>query len=50
MQEIVFKKQFSVVFDAVKTGTVHYLEEKIQPIKKVVTEKIQKKNLLKFEF
>ena len=43
MQQFLFKREFSVLFDAVKTENVHYLEEKIQPIKKIVTEKIQKK-------
>ena len=34
MQQIVFKREFSVLFDAVKTKNVQYLEEKIQLIKK----------------
>ena len=33
MQQTVFKREFSVVFDAVKAKNVQYLEEKIQPIK-----------------
>ena len=43
MQQIVFKR------DAVKTVNVQCLEEKVQPIKKIVIEKIQK-IALKFKF
>ena len=50
MQQIVLKREFSVLFDAVKTENVQYSEEKIQSIKKNVTEKIQKKDRLIFEF
>ena len=42
MQQIVIKKEFSILVDAIKTKNVQYLEEKIQPIKKTVIEKIQK--------
>ena len=35
MQQIVLKREFFVQFDAVKNENVLYLEEKIQPIKKV---------------
>ena len=45
MQQIVFKRKFSVLFDAVKTENVQHLEEKIQPFKNIVIEKIQKKLL-----
>ena len=45
MQQIVFKRKFSVLLDAVKTENVQHLEEKIQPIKNIVIEKIQKKLL-----
>ena len=45
MQQIVFKRKFSVLFDAVKTENVQYLEEKMQPIKKTIIEKINKKLL-----
>ena len=45
MQQIVFKREFSILFDAVKTEKVQYLEEKIRPIKKIVTQKIQKKKI-----
>ena len=34
MQQIVFKGEFSVLIDAVKTKNMQYLEEKIQPAKK----------------
>ena len=43
MQQIAFKREFFVLFAAVKTENVQYLKEKIQPIKKIVIEKIQKK-------
>ena len=39
MQQIVFKKEFSVLFDAVKTENLQYLEKKIQPIKKIAIKK-----------
>ena len=45
MQQIVFKREFFVIFDAFKTENEQYLEEKIQPIKKIVIQKIQKKSL-----
>ena len=48
MQQIVFEREFFAVFDASKTENVH--REKAQPIKKIVIEKVQKRNLLKFEF
>ena len=41
MQQIVIKIEFSVLYDAVKTENVQYLEKKIQSIKKIVIEKIQ---------
>ena len=48
MQQIEFKKEFTVLFDTVKTENVQYLEKKkMQPIEKIV---IEKKNCLKFEF
>ena len=50
MQQIVIKREFSILLDAVKTENVQYLEEKILPIKKIVIEKILKKNRLTFEF
>ena len=43
MHHIVFEREFSDLFDAVKTQNVQYLEEKVQLIKKLVFEKIQKK-------
>ena len=43
MQQITFKTKFSVLLDAVKTETMQQLEEKIQPIKYIVIEKIRKK-------
>ena len=42
-QKIAFKREFSVLFDAVKAVNEQYLEEKIQPVRKVVAEKIQNK-------
>ena len=39
MQQIVFKRNFSVLFDTVKTENVQYLAEKVQPIKKIVIKK-----------
>ena len=46
MQQILFKRQFFVLLDVVKTETVHYLEGKMQPVKKIA---IEKKNHLTFE-
>ena len=42
MQKIVFKREFSVLFDAVKIKNIQYVEEKIQPIKKIVIKKLIK--------
>ena len=39
MQQVVFKREFPVLFDAVKTENLQYLEQKIQAIKKNVVEK-----------
>ena len=39
MQQIVFKREFAVLFDAVKNENVQFLEE--LPIKKIVIEKIR---------
>ena len=39
MQQIVFKRKFSVLLDAVKTENVQYLKEKIQSNKKIIIEK-----------
>ena len=50
MQQIVLKRKFFGLFDAVKIENVQYLEEKVQPIKKIVIKIIQKKNRSKFEF
>ena len=50
MQKNVFKREFSVLFDVVKTENLQYLEEKVRPIKKIVISQIQKKNRLKLEF
>ena len=47
MQQIVVKREFSVLFDRIKTKIVQYLERKIQPIKKIFIKKEKKKNLLK---
>ena len=43
MQQIEFKREFYVLSDTVKTEYVKYFEEYIQPIKKIVIEKILKK-------
>ena len=45
MQQTVLKRELSVLFDAVKTENVQYLEEKIQHIKNIVIEKIQIKQM-----
>ena len=47
MQQIVFKRKFFRSIRCSQNENVQYLEEKIQPIKKIVTEKIQKKKSLK---
>ena len=47
MQQISFKREFSILFDTVKTETVQYIEEKVHPIKKIVVEKFYKKKSLK---
>ena len=44
MQQNVFKRDFFVLFDAVKTENVQCFEEKIQPIEKIVIEKNPEKN------
>ena len=49
MQQFVLKRKLSVLFDAVKSKNVHYLEEKIQPIEKIVTKKSEGKKCLNFE-
>ena len=36
MQQIVLKREFFVLFSAVKTENVQYLEEKVEPIEKIV--------------
>ena len=43
MQQIVFKRNFFVLFDAVKTENMQYIEEKMQPIKNVLSKKSRKK-------
>ena len=51
VQQIVFKRKFFVLTDAVKTENVQYLKEKIQPVKKdCYRKKKERKNLLKVEF
>ena len=49
MQQTVFKRKSSILFCAIKTENVQYLEEKILSIKKIVIKKSRKK-CLKFEF
>ena len=39
MQQIVFKREFSVLFEAIKTENVQYLEGEIQHIKMFVIDK-----------
>ena len=43
MQRIVFKREYSILFDAVKTKNVQYLEEKIQSVKEDCYQTIQEK-------
>ena len=54
MQLITFKRPFSVIFNAVKTQNVEYLDEKAQPIKKILIDlphhHHHQKNRLKFHF
>ena len=50
MQQIVFKRGFSILFETVKTENVQHLEKKIQPIKNIVIEKIQKKIVSNLNF
>ena len=50
MQQIIFKRKIFRSIDVVKTGNAQCLEEKKQPIQKIIIEKIQEKNDLKFEF
>ena len=40
MQQTVFKREFSILFDAIQTENVQNLEEKIQPIKMIIIKKI----------
>ena len=46
MQQIAFKREFSILFAAVKIENVQYKDEKIQLIEKIVIEK----NPLEFNF
>ena len=50
MQEIVFKREFSVLLDSVKTKNGQHFEVKIEPIKNIVIKKMPKKYRLKIEF
>ena len=50
MRQILFKREFTVLFNAVKAENVHYLKGKILLIKKIFIEKKKKKPRLKFEF
>ena len=49
MQQIVFRREFSFLFDAVKIKkkNVQHLEGKIQPIRKIVIKKNPEKKSLK---
>ena len=50
MQKIVFKREFFILFETVKTENVQYLEEKIQPIKIIVIKKNPEKIALNLNF
>ena len=43
MQQIVLKREFSVLFNTAKIENVQYLEGKIQPIKKMSLKKLKRK-------
>ena len=43
MQQIIFKREFSVSLDAVKTKNVYHIKEKMQFIKNIVNKKTEKK-------
>ena len=45
MQQIVFKKEFSILLNAVKTENLQYLEEKMQSIKNIVRKKKSRKKI-----
>ena len=45
MQQVVFKREFSVLFDTIKTENVQCLEEKIQYIKYCYKKNPGKKSL-----
>ena len=36
MQQFVFKREIFILFDAIKVEIMQFLEEKVQPIKKIV--------------
>ena len=42
MQQLLLKRKFFVLLDAVQTKNVHYIEEKTHTIKKIIIKKIQK--------
>ena len=46
MQEIVFKRYFPLLFDAVKTENLKHLEKKMHSIKKIVIEKNPEKKIV----
>ena len=46
MQQIAFKRKFSVLFDAVKTENVPHLEEKIRLIKKNIGSSLNYRNTI----
>ena len=50
MQQTVFKRKFFILLDAVKSENIQHLEEKIEPIKNIVIENIQKKIVSNLSF
>ena len=50
MLQILFKRKYSVLFDAVKNRKYAIFRKKIQLIKIIIVEKKSGKNRIKFEF
>ena len=48
MQRIVFKREFFVLFGAVKTEIVQYWKKRYNPLKRLLSKKSSNKNHLKF--
>ena len=49
MQQIVFKSEFPVLFDAVQTENAQYLRKYAARLKGLLSQKSRKKKCLKFE-